>query len=348
MNYPRLWLLPAQFGFGSSSNTYLAIAFVIGFFVSVFVIVGPVSPRQALYYVLVLVSAPVMLLIERGNNDLVIFMLLVGTAATLAWNARLGATNAAALIFLATTLKLYPIAAVHSLFLSLRTWRWQLLSVAVIVAGAAYAFLIRQDLALISSATPRSTVLAYGLNVPIRRALDDFDASFNTRTADWIELALRGLALLFLVGLALAAVRTLARNRFVVDTPRARFVGLLFSMGAAIYVVTFILGNNWDYRLTLLLLCLPQLFEWMGSPRLVNEARLVLVIIAASFWIAEVTTYPLYWVDQLAFYALFVYFAAVLIIETRDHVAMLLSTSRFAVGDDQLTQTAASSAARSV
>jgi hypothetical protein len=35
-----------------------------------------------------------------------------------------------------------------------------------------------------------------------------------------------------------------------------------FRMGASIYVGTFLLGNNWDYRLAFLVFVIPQLSEW--------------------------------------------------------------------------------------
>ena len=38
-----------------------------------------------------------------------------------------------------------------------------------------------------------------------------------------------------------------------------------FRMGASIYIGTFLLGNNWDYRLAFLVLVLPQLLEWTRS-----------------------------------------------------------------------------------
>jgi uncharacterized membrane protein len=33
-------------------------------------------------------------------------------------------------------------------------------------------------------------------------------------------------------------------------------------MGASIYVGTFLLGNNWDYRLAFLIFVIPQLSQW--------------------------------------------------------------------------------------
>jgi hypothetical protein len=52
---------------------------------------------------------------------------------------------------------------------------------------------------------------------------------------------------------------------------------------------------------------------------LLTEARIVLAAILASLWLADAGNYPLFQVDQLFLYALFVYFASVLAIVTLDH-----------------------------
>jgi hypothetical protein len=58
-------------------------------------------------------------------------------------------------------------------------------------------------------------------------------------------------------------------------------------MGASIYVGTFLLGNNWDYRLAFLIFVLPQLLEWTKSsaPRCHRMiAIFVLGIVYAICW----------------------------------------------------------------
>ena len=43
--------------------------------------------------------------------------------------------------------------------------------------------------------------------------------------------------------------------------------GVAFVAGALMYVGVFGIGNNWDYRLVILVLLLPQLFTWTGGDR---------------------------------------------------------------------------------
>ena len=59
-----------------------------------------------------------------------------------------------------------------------------------------------------------------------------------------------------------------------------------FRAGSAIYVGTFIIGNNWDYRLIFLIFLIPQLTLWStGSElRARNAARFALLAIFISMW----------------------------------------------------------------
>ena len=59
-----------------------------------------------------------------------------------------------------------------------------------------------------------------------------------------------------------------------------------FRMGASIYVGTFLLGNNWDYRLAFLIFVVPQLSQWFYSEN--KEQRYVaigtMLVVILSCW----------------------------------------------------------------
>ena len=77
-----------------------------------------------------------------------------------------------------------------------------------------------------------------------------------------------------------------------------------FWLGAGIYIGTFLLGNNWDYRLIFLLFTLPQLTFWVRSrdSKFVLPAATTLFVLIMSLWytlIREVTAAispVMYWV----------------------------------------------------
>jgi hypothetical protein len=59
-----------------------------------------------------------------------------------------------------------------------------------------------------------------------------------------------------------------------------------FRMGASIYVGTYLLGSNFDYRLMFLLFTIPQLMQWLSNSdsRLRRVARITLACVLYSLW----------------------------------------------------------------
>jgi hypothetical protein len=57
-------------------------------------------------------------------------------------------------------------------------------------------------------------------------------------------------------------------------------------MGASIYIGTFMLGNNWDYRLAFLIFVIPQLAEWFRTPSKSHRYAAIAAMIAVvlSCW----------------------------------------------------------------
>jgi len=59
-----------------------------------------------------------------------------------------------------------------------------------------------------------------------------------------------------------------------------------FRMGASIYIGTYLLGSNFDYRLMFLLFTIPQLTEWLSNAdfRLRRVARITFACTLYSLW----------------------------------------------------------------
>jgi hypothetical protein len=71
-----------------------------------------------------------------------------------------------------------------------------------------------------------------------------------------------------------------------------------------VYLGTFAVANNFDYRLVFLLLTLPQLFEWICSPRhrLSSVAAVTLVATIVQLWVGSLSEWLQLW-DELASWA---------------------------------------------
>ncbi len=85
-------------------------------------------------------------------------------------------------------------------------------------------------------------------------------------------------------------------------------------MGASIYVGTFLLGNNWSYRLVFLLFVIPQLGEWMrqavGFRRALAYTATGLIILTCWYlffrnWAPTPAVEFVFVFDQLIGWALF-------------------------------------------
>jgi hypothetical protein len=269
MNYPRIWLLPEAVGLGQQASTAIGIALGILFLASVLLLVGPVSTLEALVYIVALGSPAILLAIERGNNDLCIFALLVAGMWLRGRVSRFGRLAGAGLFLLAAISKLYPVFAVGLLALRER--------LAVIVLGVflLYAALTASDLYLISNATPRALVLAYGLR-PAASVLG-------------IPAWLIGAATFVGVGVA-AWVAT----GIHAPVPAASILHEAFEVGAVTYAGTFFLGSDYVYRLVFLLMTVPQLLLWTRSTRSIARVAAIVgtVIELAVLWTARFTAGP--------------------------------------------------------
>jgi hypothetical protein len=65
-------------------------------------------------------------------------------------------------------------------------------------------------------------------------------------------------------------------------TVAASVAGTAFLFGSGIYCGTFLLGTNYIYRLMFLLLCIPQLQDWI-SQKSTDKERIILTIEGGSW-----------------------------------------------------------------
>lgn len=271
MNYPRVWqglfTLGLQQKHAEAFGWTLAALLVVG--------VGLALPRlgwsEAAVVGFAVFSPAVLLGVERGNTDLAVFFVLAVALAVprAAWNT--------VWIAVAFVLKLFPLAAVALLCGRPKREAWL---GGGILAGFAMLYVAAnfEDLRLISAATPRDTWLSYGLNVlPLRLARLSSLAGAMALVAAWGAVAMS------------AGVAWLARMR---QAPRAGGdTGSgdaldAFRVGAACYVGTFLLGNNFIYRLVFVVLAVPQLWRWargMAAERRWACAGLVTAL--GSVWV---------------------------------------------------------------
>ncbi len=116
--YPRPWLWLGYTGITLDHSNFAATLLMAFFFLLSIRILRPENGNEFLISAMLLLSPAVMLGVERGNNDLIIFILL--GLAVFFLNNKIRALDLIAyfFLFLASILKIYPIMITAAFFLS--------------------------------------------------------------------------------------------------------------------------------------------------------------------------------------------------------------------------------------
>jgi hypothetical protein len=167
---------------------------------------------------------------------------------------------AIAFIGLGVALKLIPIFCVS---LAARLGRHALILACVTAAlSLIYLGMTWEYVLLIRRNVPTTFVLSYGYKV-IFLGIDFIRSEAGLSPAGLadtsVPVATAIAVLICAAGVALNSFRK-QHKVFSVDVSSA---GTAFSFGAGIYCGTYLLGTNFIYRLMFLLLCVPQLLDWL-------------------------------------------------------------------------------------
>ncbi len=229
--YSDWWLTLRWLGIGRGQNFLVGIAWVAAFAVTAWTTMKPRRVGEALWLAALLVSPSVLLVVNRGNNDLVVFVLLAGCAAV-TWPAWWGGVVAAACLGLATGLKYFPAPAALA-FLWVRPVRRAPAWLLVALLGSAGA------LASVWPEIARS-------RFTIASGIYTMGAPLWWRDFGWKDGAAALPGLLVIVGAALVLAFTgVTRGLTERGVARER---LLAAVGASVLLACFLAGVNYAYR----------------------------------------------------------------------------------------------------
>ncbi len=290
-NYSRVWLALGRLGMDLSWTFWLGAASVVGFLTAVYFLVGRLTAGQGVVLAAALCSPAAMFAVEHGQADLIVFTLVVG--AVLLWRAGRPILRAASplLVLLAAILKLFPLVGLGAYVLA-RHRKAASVATAALAGFAVYALLTLEDLRAIATRAPQGEYHSYGARILLARL---YQALVGERWAGG-PLA-KQLLVVAAVSLGIALVWLLWRNRrWLPWEDPAEMVDwrlLSFHLGALLYLGSFAVANNWDYRLIFLLLTLPQLFAWIGSPGSGRRAPAVLglVVVLGQLYVGALFGY---------------------------------------------------------
>ena len=259
-NIPPTWLWLGSLGIAGTDSDWMSVV-MIGAAAIVMVMLFSGGPwLNGVIALAALVSPSVMMGVERGNLDLLV-LTLVGASALIYDERRLASSLAVVgLLSLAIVLKLFPIFCVS--LVARFSKRAFIVACVLAAAGCAYLTLTFQYLVLIRRNVPTTFILSYGYKA-IFLGMDHMRDEAGLGPWQLADTWLPFLATAFVLVCAVAVATTslFTEREFCSIDPSS--AGTAFLFGAGIYCGTYLLGTNFIYRLMFLLLCIPQLLDWL-------------------------------------------------------------------------------------
>ena len=250
-NYPYSWGILAFLPFLNFANSmYIGISLALLLFISLYFFIGKINLQQSIPYSLLFISPAFMLGIERGNSDLLIFLLLL-FAIIIHSKEKIFS----ALILGISMLKLFPIGAIVSIpFNSKNKIKISLMLIGIVgLLFFTYLVLMKDNILTVSQKTPRPYGgTSFGLGGFPSLLFDRFS---NNRTVILIlfpAVLIAGFILFY----------RLTIKKFEVLKFNNGKHGLAYIVGSSIFITTCLIGYNWEYRLIFLLFTIPQMSHW--------------------------------------------------------------------------------------
>lgn len=273
--YASAWLHLRDLGLTRGHVFPIGFGLVVAFVAAGLSALRPRTWREAVWFFLVFGSPPVLLALDRANNDLVVFLLLFPVVPCLLHGNRLVRLLPVFLVAAAMALKFYPAVAALVLFLvgEKKEVRERAL-IAVLVLGLASVTVVH-DLALLKNLLPRADGLTtFG-------AVNLLEALGLHGVAAWLVMAIYP---------AVAAVAVLRDRIFegVAIGPADQAAWLRFALGALLLTGCFFAGTNYAYRWIFALWMAPLLWHLVRGPetplRLRWLARLTRGLLVFALW----------------------------------------------------------------
>jgi hypothetical protein len=275
-SYTHWWFALGKLGLTRADNFLVGGTMVALFLVAVFLLLAPRSRGELAWNLVLLLSPPVLLALNRANNDLLVFALL-GFALWLV--RRQTGTRLVWLVVaaaLATGLKFFPVVAAGAPVI-LRPAR----------RGVAWAA-VGSILALLVFASVRDDLAKAVLPQPVGLYL--FGSPVFWRSLGWFgrESVIASLVLLGL-GAAILIRRRYTTGLAVADAPGTAGERLAFMTGALLLLACFAAGISYAYRWVFALWLAPWLWRQASSADLLATSRsvatLTCVLLTAAMWL---------------------------------------------------------------
>ncbi len=271
LNYPRIWHTLYSLGINKSHTTFMGLTIIFFFLVGVCLIIPNVDNKTLVLVFSAVLSPATLLGVERANIDLFMFFL----ASLSIFAAQRSNIFSGLIILFAFILKFFPIFG-WAIFLKTGKSKFILSTIISLFFVGFYLFISYSDMLLIWEGVPRSIHISYGMNV-FWMALSKFNMTLGVLGKTFSYLAI-------LLIFTFAFLDPLQNQPFLEKSSDSLNIDA-FRVGTGIFVGTFFLGNNWDYRLIFLIFTLPQLISWTKLSTNISSISIVTIIsILLSQW----------------------------------------------------------------
>jgi hypothetical protein len=294
-NYPFAWYFIFYTGMKPDDTIWIGVLLAFGYVFCAWIFSRRIGLPSACLIAIVLFSPASILAVERGNVDLFIFILCTLVLLFLETHTWL----ATVILMTASFLKLFPIFGL-AIFLRENYSRFWAISLSALVIFLVYAGLTYPNISASFAYTEKGAELSYGVNV-VPLYLEQLLHSKQLFDVLTPLFSFAGLGLSLFISYLGSSSDPLPVNESSHLSA--------FRLGAMIYVGTFFIGNNWDYRLIFLLFAIPQLVEWAAESPARNSARWTVGFLVIACWyliyldifdILPIGRYFAYFVDQIA------------------------------------------------
>jgi hypothetical protein len=280
LNYPHLMLfLFMGLGINAKNLIFFAMLLAAGYLTCMtYLILHAKSMIEAVLMLIASLSPVPLLAIMLGNTDLLIFSLVF-----LAFLLRKRIAGPI-LLFAATLLKIYPLAALL-MYAAFPPAKWKKLP-AILAAIALLVFAWRwREIDAIRRGTPIAWVASFGI-LAIRKSVSFELAGHiswkSSQFAGWATVALCWISGLLAFISGWLKPRSLGSALWQSETSQ------LFSFYAVIYVFCFAVGSNFNYRLIYLIPMIPFSIE-LGRLRkdFIGKSLFTGCLLVALNWLSE-------------------------------------------------------------
>ena len=316
-NYMPLWLYVLKFGINNEYHYFFGFTLITLFYISFFKLIKIKSNADLILYALIILSPPIMLAIERGNSDLLIFFLCFISIYLLIKKKFFYNLLGYFLILFSSLIKFFPIFLILIFFK--KNYYNKFASFSVLFIFLIYIFFNIEDIFLIKKNTQETLFLSYGFNileVSLKNFYDNLNililATKNYLYANngtfkeviseilYIEdfknnyfIISRCISIIIIIFSVVYSFKNKNNEKILINNNFYFFIA-----GASIFCGTFLLGANFDYRLIFLLLTVPYLIE---------QKKNFIYLLILYFWISPISIFTL-GLDDILSWILFIFF----------------------------------------